>query len=175
MIKTFGKDKHGKVIDYGSVVEEGTVLAKIDDSLYAAAVESAKAQLQQAAANKISADANLLQMKAKLLQARQDWDRAQKLGPSDALAQSAYDQFQANYEVAKANLAAAEAAVEQAKAAMAQTKASLTTTQINLGYCTITSPVKGVIIDRRVNIGQTVVSSLSAPSLFLIAKDLKRI
>jgi HlyD family secretion protein len=43
-----------------------------------------------------------------------------------------------------------------------------------LTYCTIVSPVKGVIIDRRVNIGQTVVSSLSAPSLFLIAKDLKR-
>lgn len=175
LIKTFGKDKHGKVIDYGSVVEEGTVLAKIDDSLYAATVESAKAQFQQAVANKISADANVLQMKAKLLQARQDWDRAQKLGPSDALAQSAYDQYQANYEVAKANLAAAEAAVEQAKAALAQTKASLTTAQINLGYCTITSPVKGVIIDRRVDIGQTVVSSLSAPSLFLIAKDLKRI
>ena len=41
-------------------------------------------------------------------------------------------------------------------------------------YCTIKSPVKGVIIDRRVNIGQTVVASLNAPSLFLIAKDLKR-
>jgi ABC-type antimicrobial peptide transport system permease subunit len=47
--------------------------------------------------------------------------------------------------------------------------------QQNLRYCTITSPVKGVIIDRRVNIGQTVVSSLNAPSLFLIAKDLTRI
>ena len=47
--------------------------------------------------------------------------------------------------------------------------------QQNLSYCTITSPVKGVIIDRRVNIGQTVVSSLNAPSLFLIAKDLNRL
>jgi len=175
VIIAFGKDKHGKDIDWGSVVEEGTVLAKIDDSLYAAAVETAKAQLQQAVANKISADANVLQMKAKLLQAQQDWGRAQKLGPSDALAQSAYDQYQANYEVAKANLAAAEAAVEQTKAAVAQAKASLDTAQINLAYCTIKSPVKGVIIDRRVNIGQTVVSSLSAPSLFLIARDLKRI
>jgi len=45
----------------------------------------------------------------------------------------------------------------------------------NLGYTTITSPVNGVIIDRRVNIGQTVVASLNAPSLFLIAKDLTRI
>ena len=171
----FGKDKSGKTVDYGSIVGEDTVLAKIDDSLYAAAVETAKAQLQQAEANKISADANVLQMKAKLLQAKQDWDRAQKLGPSDALSKSAYDQYEANYEVAKANLAAAEAAVEQTKAAVAQAKANLMSARINLGYCTIKSPVKGVIVDRRVNIGQTVVSSLSAPSLFLIAKDLKRI
>lgn len=175
LIKTFGRDNNGKAIDYGSIVDAGTVLAKIDDSLYATSLETAKAQLQQASANKTSADANVLQMKAKLLQAQQDWDRAKKLGPSDALSQSSYDQYHANYEVAMANLAAAEAAVEQTKAALAQTRASLANAQINLGYCTITSPVKGVIIDRRVNIGQTVVASLSAPSLFLLAKDLRRI
>jgi HlyD family secretion protein len=53
-----------------------------------------------------------------------------------------------------------------------QNSAALDTAKINLNYTTIESPVKGVIIDRRVNIGQTVVASLSAPSLFLIAKDL---
>ena len=175
IIKTFGKDKNGNPVDYGSVVDENTVLAKIDDSLYAAALETARAQLRQAEANKLSADANVLQMRAKLLQARQDWDRAQKLGPSDALSQSAYDQYRANFEVAKANLAAVEASVEQAKSSIAQNKAARDTAQINLGYCTIKAPVKGVIIDRQVNIGQTVVSSLSAASLFLLAKDLKRI
>jgi HlyD family secretion protein len=175
IISSFGKDRYGKMIDYGSPVEQGTVLAKVDDSLYAATVEAAKAQLQQAIANKISADANVLQMEAKLLQARQDWGRAQKLGPSDALAKSAYDQYQANFEVAKANLAAAEAAVEQTKAAISQAKANLDNAQVNLSYCTIKSPIKGVIVDRRVNIGQTVVSSMNATSLFLIAKDLKRI
>jgi HlyD family secretion protein len=174
-ISSFGRDKSGKSIDYGSIVEEGMVLAKIDDSLYAAAVETSKAQLQQSEANKISADANVLQMKANLFKAQQDWNRAQKLGPSDALSKSDYDQYQAAYEVAKANVAVAEATVEQTKAAVAQAKAGLMSARINLGYCTIKSPVKGVIIDRRVNIGQTVVSSLSAPSLFLIAKDLKRI
>ena len=46
---------------------------------------------------------------------------------------------------------------------------------MNLGYTTIKSPIKGVIIDRRVNVGQTVVASLNAPSLFLIAKDLKKL
>jgi HlyD family secretion protein len=175
VIIAFGKDKGGKEIQWGSVVEKGMILAKIDDSLYAAAVETAKGQLEQAIANKVSADANVLQMKAKLVDAEQDWGRAQKLGPSDALAQSAYDQYQANYEVAKANLAAAEAAVEQMKAAVAQAKASLDTAQINLGYCTIKSPVNGVVVDRQVNIGQTVVSSLSTPNLFIIATNLEHI
>lgn len=119
--------------------------------------------------------ANVLQVKAKLVQAQQDWNRAQKLGHSEALAPSAYDQYKANYEVAKANVAVTHAAVKQAKAAVAQAQASLNRAQRNLSYCTIKSPVKGVIIDRRVNIGQTVVSSLNAPSLFLIAKDLTRI
>jgi HlyD family secretion protein len=175
LIKSFGKDKYGRTVDYASVVEEGTVLANIDDSLYVASRDAAKAQLEQATANKASAEANVLQMKANLLLARQNWDRAQKLGPSDALAQSAYDQYHATYEAAKANLAAAEAAVQQAKASIAQNRAALNTAEINLGYCTIKAPVKGVIIDRQVNIGQTVVASLSAPSLFLLAKDLRRI
>lgn len=138
-------------------------------------MEAAKSQRQQAQANAISADANVLQMKAKLVQTQQDWDRAQKLGPSEALAPSAYDQYRANYEVAKANLAVAQATVQQAKAAVVQAQAALDRAQQNLRYCTITSPVKGIIVDRRVNIGQTVVSSLSTPSLFLIAKDLTRI
>jgi HlyD family secretion protein len=174
-IIAFGKDKNGKSIDYGSTVEQGTVLAQIDDALYRADVETAKAQLQQAQANAASADANVLQMKAKLVQAQQDWERAQKLGPSEALAPSAYDQYRANDEVAKANLAVAQAAVQQTKAAVVQAHAALSRAQQNLRYCTITSPVKGIIIDRRVTIGQTVVSSLNAPSLFLIAKDLTRI
>jgi len=175
MIKSFGKDKNGKTIDYSSVVEQGTVLARIDDSLYVAARDAAKAQLEQATANKTGADANVLQMKANLLLAQQNWERAKRLGPSEALSQSTYDQYHAGFETATANLAAAEAAVEQAKASMAQARAALHTAELNLGYCTIKAPVKGVIIDRQVNIGQTVVASLSAPSLFLLAKDLKRI
>ncbi len=175
VIVAFGKDEAGRPIDWGSAVEAGTVLARIDDSLYAAAVETAKAQLDQGKANVLASQANVLQQQANLLLATANWDRAQKLGPSDALAQSAYDQYQASFEVAKANLAAAQAAVEQAKAAVEQYRAALHTAQINLDYCTIKSPVKGVVIDRRVNIGQTVVSSLSAPSLFLIANDLRRI
>ena len=68
-----------------------------------------------------------------------------------------------------------KAAILQAQKAVDQAQATLKKAQENLSYCTIISPVKGVIIDRRVNIGQTVVSSLNTPSLFLIAKDLNRL
>ncbi len=173
-ILKFGKDKNNKTIDYGSVVEEGTVLAQIDDSLYAADAAQAAAQVQQSRASLERAKADIEQAKAKLYQAQRDWERAQKLGHSEALAETVYDAYKSGYETAVANLAVNQAAIEQAMAAVSQSEAVQKRAQRNLGYCTITSPVKGVIIDRRVNIGQTVVSSLNAPSLFLIAKDLKR-
>jgi HlyD family secretion protein len=174
-IVSFGQDKSGEEVDYGSVVEAGMVLARIDDALYAADVNSAKAQLAQNKAAVLNAEANLLQLQAKLFQAQRDWARAQKLGPSDALSQTDYDAAQSANEVAKANVEVGKAAIVQAKSAVNQSEAQLQRAQQNLSYCTITSPVKGVIIDRRVNIGQTVVSSLNAPSLFLIAKDLNRL
>ena len=161
-------------MDYGSVVEEGTVLARIDDSLYQADAAQAQAQVQSARASLLRAKADLEQMKAKLLQADRDWKRAKQIGPSEALAQASYDAYEAAYETAKANVAVGEAAILQAKAGVDHSEAALRRAQRNLGYCTIKSPVKGVIIDRRVNIGQTVVASLNAPSLFLIAKDLTR-
>src|SRR5207244_4435372 len=55
-----------------------------------------------------------------------------------------------------------------------QAEGSVTRAERNLNYTTINSPVRGVVIDRRVNIGQTVVASLNAQSLFLIATDMRR-
>jgi len=162
-IKSFGQDPRDpkKMVDFGSPVEQGTVLAQIDDALYASQVEQAKANFQLA-------KANLLQLRAKVVQSERDWHRAEHLGPNKAIADVDYDTAWATYESAKSALAVGEAQVAQSQAALNQS-------QINLSYCTIRSPVKGVIVDRRVNIGQTVVSSLNAPSLFLLAKDLKRL
>ncbi|MDB5291260.1 MAG: efflux transporter, family, subunit [Massilia sp.] len=174
LITTFGTDTNGKMVDYGSPVDVGTVLARIDDTLYTADASSAQAQLEQAQAGVTRAIADLGQMKAKLEQSENDWMRAQKLGPSDALSQSDYNGYKAAYATAVANVGVDEAAIAQAKATVTQAEATLKRATQNLGYCTIKSPVKGVIIDRRVNIGQTVVSSLNAPSLFLLAKDLTR-
>lgn len=103
-----------------------------------------------------------------------DWKRIQALSETKVASRADYDTAQSNYNVAKANIGVAEAAVAQAKAATVQSQATVDKAQRNLDFCTIKSPVDGVIIDRRVNIGQTVVASLNAPSLFLIAKDLTK-
>lgn len=163
-IRSFGPDldDSGKSIDFRSRVDVNTPLAQLDDSLYAAQVDQAKANVQRA-------EADMTQLKARLNQAEREWTRARKLGPNKGvLSEVEYDTAEANFETAKSALAVGEASIAQAKAGLKQA-------EVNLGYCTIRSPVKGEIVDRRVNIGQTVVAGLNAPSLFLIAKDLKRL
>src|SRR5262245_7274159 len=177
MIKSLGPDPQDstRTVDYGSTVEQGTVLARVDDALYVSDVDQANASVEQAKANQQRAEADLQQLRAKLRQAERDWQRAQVMRRSPGtITEADYDMYQANFETAQSLLAVGDASVNQAKKSVQMSEAGLAKAQKNLGYCTIQSPVKGVIIDRRVNVGQTVVSSLNAPSLFLIAKDLKR-
>ena len=173
-IVSFGTDADGKSVDYGSRVKAGAVLANIDDATYDAEVRSAKAAKQQAEASILSAQASIKQSRAKLKLAESNWKRAQQLFPQKAMAESEYDDAQSEYFAAVAAVLVAEASLAQANAQLATAEASLDKAQRNLDYCVISSPVDGVIIDRRVSIGQTVVSSMSASSIFLIAKDLKR-
>jgi HlyD family secretion protein len=162
-IESRGRDPQDpeKFIDYMSHVEKGTVLAQIDASVYRAQVEQAKAAVAQAAAN-------VDQQQVLLSKADRDWKRAQDLRKSGGISDADFDLYLSNYESGKAMLGVT-------RATLASAEAALSLAEINLGYTTIVSPVKGVIIDRRVNVGQTVVSSLTAPSLFLIAKDLTRL
>jgi HlyD family secretion protein len=217
-IKEFGVDtKTGKPIDYSSTVEQGSVLAHIDDVLYRAKVAQSKAQLESAKAQLESAKAQLESAKAKLDSAKastnfaaatlqqaksrdnqsaRDWERAKRLGPSGAIAAVDFDTAQMTYETNRAAIAVSEASLAQAKANEVDAAAAVGTAtaavgnaqanvgvakaaadqdQINLDYCTIKAPVKGIVIDRRVTIGQTVQSSFNTPSLFLLAKDLSRV
>ncbi len=162
LIVSFGKDPDtpSKHVDYCSIVEQDAVLAEIDPTFYKAAVEQAQATLQ-------SSEANQLQLEAKLRQTENEWKRNESLLANKTISETEYDTAKANYEIAKANISVGKATIRA-------NKAMLDTAEINLGYCTIKSPVRGTVIERRVNIGQTVVASLNAPSLFLIAKDLSK-
>ena len=174
-IMAFGTDTNGKEVDYCSEVRKGQLLARIDDVTYRAEVTIAKANLTTAKAQLAGANAELAQLNARLRQAEREWKRAQQLGVGDAVSQKDYDAYLSAYEVAVANLKVGEASIERAEAAIAQAQAQLEKAERNLSYCDILSTVDGIIIDRRVNIGQTVTASMSTPSLFLVAKDLSRI
>jgi HlyD family secretion protein len=85
------------------------------------------------------------------------------------------DALRAQVKVNEAAVAQTEAASQQTEAMIQQSEASLRLSRANLGYTTIKSPVDGVIIQRNVDEGQTVVSSMSAQTIFTIATDLSRV
>ncbi len=125
------------------------------------------AQAEKERAGCQRAEAELVIAKAKLELADADFRRVQDLEKTKAIAN-------ADVQAAAGNLKTAKAGVLLAEASLAQGRSALKLAELNLSYTVIRSPVKGVIIDRRVNVGQTVVAALNAPTLFLIAKDLKR-
>src|SRR5262249_45367925 len=149
--------------------------ARIDDALYAPEVAIARADLGVCMADVRREESELQQARSTLHKAEHDWDRAQRLAATHTISQNDFDASQNSWEMAKASVPAAEADLEKTKQAVEKARGTLIKAEKNLTYCTIKSPVKGIIIDRRVNVGQTVVSSLNAPSLFLIAKDLRRL
>ena len=174
-ILSFGTGLDGEVLDYCSLVTNGMTLAKIDDETYIADLNVAEAQLQRARASEAVASASLVQARVNADQARREWERAQKIGVGSALSRTTYENYEAAAQNAEAALGIAEAQVKQSQASVVEAEASVDKAKRNLSYCEIVSSVDGVIIDRRVNVGQTVVSSMSASSLFLVARDLSRV
>lgn len=161
-IASLGPDPHsekgspyqGKSIDFGSPVKAGTVLARIDAATYATQVDQAKAALAQS-------EAELSIEQAKLELAKSHLQRLQRGEGTPDIASAPFD------------VKIAEAAVAKAKAGIAKSQAMLKQAEIVLSQTVIKSPIDGIVIARRVNVGQTVAPSSNTPSLFLIAADMK--
>jgi HlyD family secretion protein len=81
-------------------------------------------------------------------------------------------QSKAQVQQSQAQVQQSQAQVQQAQAQVQQAEAALRLAEVNLAHTTITSPIDGIVVSRDVNVGQTVAASLSAPTLFTIAKDL---
>ena len=105
-----------------------------------------------------SAKADLVSKQASKAQADRESERAVRLRPVGGISDTDYDTARANYETTTA-------AIGVSKAAIGLAQAQLNEANVNLGYTKIISPVKGVVVDRRVNVGQTVVAGLSASQL----------
>ncbi|RPI06214.1 MAG: efflux RND transporter periplasmic adaptor subunit [Ignavibacteriae bacterium] len=132
--------------DFNSIVRKGQIIAQIDSTFLVQSVKDAEANLDKA--------------KAQYSESKRNLDREKTLFDRGLDSQINYDAAVTTNESNSANLKSAEAALDRAK--------------INLAYATIYAPIDGVVINRAVNIGQTVAASFSSPTLFTIANDLKK-
>ena len=157
-----GAQVSGKIIklsaDFNDHVTKGQVIAKLDPTLLQQQIDQMQAAYDAAVANEKKAEVSLFDS------GRQ---RARNLDlfHQQLIAKQTYEGFEITDETNKTLLLAAKAAVVQAYANLEQAKTSLS-------YTTIYSPVDGIVLSRAVDEGQTVASSLSAPTLFTIAEDL---
>ena len=131
-------------VDFNTYVKKGQLMAKIDTTNLAAAMEQSQATLDNA--------------KAELDYQQANYDRLAPLNDKKLISQSDYDQTVYNLNKAKASY----------KSALAQHKKN----QINLDYAMIYSPINGIVLNRAVEEGQTVAASFNTPTLFTIANDL---
>ncbi len=173
-IEEFGTDVNGNRVDYGSEVKAGQLLARIDDTIVELDIKRAEASVAQARAQILTARANISQAEVNKRKADRDLERARQLGVGDALSQMDYDQYLTQAENAAASLESAQAQMANAEAQLQSAEAMLESELRNRDYTRITTPVDGTIVVRQVNVGQTVVSNMSATTLFLVARDLSK-
>jgi HlyD family secretion protein len=132
--------------DFNSIVKKGQLIAQIDPTFLIQSVKDAEANLDKA--------------RAQYADSKRNYEREKVMLERGLDSQLNYDAALTTYESNEASLKSAQASLDRAK--------------INLSYATIYAPIDGVVINRAVNIGQTVAASFSSPTLFTIANDLKK-
>ena len=160
--------------DFNSIVKKGQVIARLDPSLFDAQLQQARANLGQARANLTKAQSDLERTKVQLVDAEQKYSRAKELATKSLLPQSDLDAAKIAVDSARAMLASQQATVAQTQAAVSQSQASVNQNQVNLDHTVIGAPIDGIVIQRSVDVGQTVAASMQAPTLFVIAADLTK-
>src|SRR5438034_10600027 len=160
--------------DFNSIVKKGQVIARLDPSLFEAQVQQARANLGQARANLTKAQSDLERAKVQLVDAQQKYTRAKELAARNLVPQSDLDAAKIAVDSAQATLASQQATVAQTQAAVSQSQASVNQNQVNLDHTVIGAPIDGIVIQRSVDVGQTVAASMQAPTLFVIAADLTK-
>ena len=147
-------------VDFNSVVTKGQILAQIDQS-------NAQQTLRQQEATLAGYEAAMQSAQASLKDEERQLARNRELFQRKLIARSTVDTSETNVAMKRASLNEARARVVNGRAAVEKAKT-------DLSYTRITSPVDGIIIDRQVDVGQTVAASYQTPTLFKVARDLTR-
>ena len=145
-----GTQVSGKVekiyVDFNDEVKKGQLMAELDKQTLNQSLSRAKASLTSA--------------ESQLNYAKLTYERTKQLYESNAATLAAYQEAQNSYTQAQMSKKNAQAAYDQAR--------------VDLGYAEIYSPIDGIVLDRAVEVGQTVAASFSTPTLFTLANDLTK-
>ena len=145
-----GTQVSGKVerilVDFNSEVKKGDLLAELDKQTLNQSVSRAKASLTSA--------------ESQLQYAKLTYERTKQLYESNAATLASYQEAQNSYTQAQMSKKNAQASYDQAL--------------VDLAYAEIYSPIDGIVLDRAVEVGQTVAASFSTPTLFTLANDLTK-
>lgn len=133
-------------VDFNDRVRKGQLIARIDPTLQEQSVRDAQAQVERA--------------QAELAKAQADFARNQQLHERKVVTDAEFSAIQSTLAVTRASVKSAQVTLDRARQ--------------NLAYTSIYAPIDGIVVERNVDVGQTVAASLSAPQLFLIANDLSR-
>lgn len=133
--------------DFNDRVSKGQLIARIDATLARQSVADAQASLER--------------NRAELDQAEREYERNKQLFEKQVVTESEMNTVEYRLAVARANVKSAQLSVDRARQ--------------NLAYTNIYAPIDGIVVERSVDVGQTVSASTSAPQLFLIANDLARL
>ncbi len=159
--------------DFNSIVKVGQVIARLDPSLFQAARDQPAAALQQARAAEQQAQTDLAGLRVAEEDAREKFTRAKALWERQLIPRSDLDASQIAVDAAAADVAGGQAKVVQSEGGVAQAQASLDQAIVNLDRTVIRAPIDGIVVERDVDAGQTVASSVQSPVLFRIAADLR--
>lgn len=174
-----GSEVSGKLldvfVDFNDQVEAGQILARIDPTSYISRVNQIENAIASALSNIEVQSAQIERANVALRASRQQLERRRVLLLEDATSQSAFETAERDFGLAEADLKLAEAQLAASQAGAKRLRAELADAKANLERTTITSPISGVVLDRKVDPGQTVQASFSAPELFSIAADLAQI
>ena len=158
-------------VDFNDKVQKDQLLAEIDPQVYKAQRRQAKASLAHFGGRSGSVQGKAESNGAGLSSGPRNFTKSRTFPGLDhsikGIADSDYDLARANFEMATAN-------VEVAKATVEQNQALLDAAETNLTYTAIRSPVEGIIIDRKVDAGQTLASQFQTPVMFVVAPDLEK-
>jgi HlyD family secretion protein len=160
--------------DFNSIVKKGQVIARLDPSLFQAQVDQSKANLQKAQADVARAKADVDRNKVALVDAQQKYVRAKDLAAKQLITAQDLDSAKIAVDSGESALQSSIASQNSSQASVVQAQASLSQAQVNLDHCTIDAPIDGIVIQRSVDVGQTVAASMQAPVLFIIAADLTK-